>query len=170
MQNATDSRTLGAMAPTEYSDMNCSIARTLGLIGERWSLLVLRDAFYGLKRFEDFHHDLGIARNVLTDRLNKLVAHGLLERRQYEERPPRYEYRLTLKGRDLLPVLLSLMRWGDRWETDDEEPPVKLIHESCGNATHPVTACAHCGEELLLREVRVDPIRVKRRPVDTATG
>ena len=153
------------MTPTDLRTMDCSIARTLGLIGERWSLLVLRDAFYGIKRFEDFQHDLGIARNVLSDRLAKLVAHGVLEKRQYEDRPPRFEYRLTPKGRDLLPVLLSLMRWGDRWESD-AEPPVQLIHESCGNATHPVTTCAHCGEELLLRNVRVDPIRIKARPRD----
>ncbi|MDQ4095095.1 MAG: helix-turn-helix transcriptional regulator [Actinomycetota bacterium] len=150
------------MTPADYSHMDCSIARTLGLIGERWSLLILRDAFYGLRRFEDFQRDLGIARNVLADRLSKLVENGLLERRLYEERPPRYEYRLTLKGRDLLPVLLSLMRWGDRWESNPDEPPVKLIHHTCGNATHPVTACAHCGEELTLRNVSVDPIRVKR--------
>lgn len=151
------------MTPSDFSEMDCSIARTLGLIGERWSLLVLRDAFYGLKRFEDFQHDLGIARNVLADRLKKLVDHGLLERRLYEDRPPRYEYRLTLKGRDLLPVLLSLMRWGDRWESSSDEPPVELIHTSCGNATHPVSSCAHCGDELLIKNVRVDPIRIKRR-------
>lgn len=150
------------MTPADFSAMDCSIARTLGLIGERWSLLLLRDAFYGLKRFEDFQHDLGIARNVLTDRLNKLVEHGLLERRQYEDRPPRYEYRLTLKGRDLLPVLLSLMRWGDRW-ANENEPPVRLIHTSCGNTTHPVSSCAHCGQELTIQNVRVDPIRIKRR-------
>lgn len=152
------------MTPTDFSGMDCSIARTLGLIGERWSLLVLRDAFYGLKRFEDFQYDLGIARNILTDRLAKLVENGLLERRLYEERPPRYEYKLTPKGRDLLPVLLSLMRWGDRWETPGDEPPVKLVHHTCGNATHPVSSCAHCGEELLITNVSVDPVRIKRRP------
>jgi DNA-binding HxlR family transcriptional regulator len=152
------------MAPTDFSDMNCSIARTLGLIGERWTILVLRDAFYGLKRFEDFQHDLGIARNILTDRLAKLVDHGLLERRLYEERPPRYEYRLTSKGRDLLPVLLSLMRWGDRWEGQEDQPPTKLIHSTCGHVTHPVSSCAHCGEELLITNVTVDPIHIKRRP------
>ena len=145
--------------------MDCSIARTLGIIGERWSLLVLRDAFYGVHRFEDFQSGLGIARNVLADRLGKLVAQGILERRQYEERPPRFEYRLTRKGRDLLPVLLALMRWGDRWEAPADVPPAKLIHTSCGHVTHPVSTCAHCGEELLLRDVRVDPIRAGRREV-----
>lgn len=151
------------MSPTDLSRMDCSIARTLGLVGERWTLLVLRDAFYGLRRFEDFQHDLGIARNILTDRLAKLVDHGLLERRQYEERPPRYEYRLTAKGRDLMPLLLQLMRWGDKWERRGDEEPTKLIHETCGHATQPVTTCAHCGDELSLRNVRVDPIKIKRR-------
>ena len=152
------------MSPTDFASMNCSIARTLGIIGERWSLLVLRDAFYGVHRFEDFQSGLGIARNVLTDRLGKLVAQEILERRQYEERPPRFEYRLTRKGRDLLPVLLALMRWGDRWEASDV-PPAKLLHTKCGNVTHPVSTCAHCGEELLLQDVRVDPIPSGRRGV-----
>ena len=154
------------MTPQDFSDMDCSIARTLSVIGERWSLLVLRDAFYGIKRFEHFQKDLGIARNVLTDRLNKLVDHGVLERRPYEQRPPRYEYRLTPKGRDLLPVLLAMMRWGDRWEPVSGRAPAKLIHTTCGNVTHPVSSCAHCGEELLLKDVRVDPIRVGRGLID----
>jgi DNA-binding HxlR family transcriptional regulator len=149
------------MSPTDFASMECSIAQALGIIGERWSLLVLRDAFYGVRRFEDFQRGLGIARNVLTDRLAKLVAQGVLERRQYEERPPRFEYRLTPKGRDLLPVLLALMRWGDRWEATDT-PPAKLIHTTCGNTTHPVSTCAHCGEELLLRDIRVDRIRAPK--------
>lgn len=140
--------------------MSCSIARTLDVVGERWSLLILRDVFYGLRRFDDFRRDLGIARNVLTDRLNKLVDQGVLERRQYQEGPPRFEYRLTPKGRDLLPVLLAMMRWGDRWEAEDDEPPVSLIHTACGNATEPVTTCAHCRETLEWRDLRTDPIGV----------
>ena len=151
------------MSPRDLAEMDCSIARTLALVGERWTLLVLRDAFYGLRRFEDFQHDLGIARNILADRLAKLVDHGVLERRQYEDRPPRFEYRLTHKGRELLPVLLSLMRWGDRWETPSGEAPVRLIHEDCGQATEAIPTCPHCGGELGLRNVRVDPIKIKRR-------
>ena len=140
--------------------MECSIARTLEVIGERWSLLIVRDAFYGVRRFEDFRADLGVARNVLTDRLNSLVARGVLERRQYEDRPPRYEYLLTPKGRDLLPVVLTMMRWGDRWESVDAAP-VTLTHTMCGHETSPVVTCSHCSGELGWGELRTDPIRVR---------
>lgn len=143
-----------------FDPMQCSIARTLEVVGERWSLLILRDVFYGLRRFDDFRRDLGIARNVLTDRLNKLVDQGVLERRLYQEGPRRFEYRLTPKGRDLLPVLLAMMQWGDRWEAEGDEPPVALIHTSCGNATEPVATCAHCREELAWPDLRTDPIGV----------
>ena len=150
-----------SMTPTDFSAMECSVARTLDVIGDKWSLLILRDAFYGLRRFDDFQEDLGVARNVLTDRLQKLVATGVFERRRYEERPPRFEYRLTEKGRALLPVMLAMIAWGDRWATDSEEPPVTLTHKTCGHVTTPVVACDLCGGELTLREVRVDPVRVK---------
>lgn len=139
--------------------MDCSVAKTLAVVGERWSLLVLRDAFYGVRRFEDLQRDLGIARNILADRLNALVAHGVLERRLYSERPPRYEYALTEKGRDLLPVMLALMRWGDRWEAG-EKPPVTLAHTTCGHDTEPVMVCEHCHEELALSNIRAYPLRI----------
>jgi DNA-binding HxlR family transcriptional regulator len=141
--------------------MECSVARTLDVIGDKWSLLILRDAFYGVRRFDDFREDLGVARNVLADRLQKLVGTGVFERRQYEERPPRFEYRLTEKGRELLPVLLAMIGWGDRWANDSGIPPVTLTHTKCGSVTRPVVTCEHCGDELTLREVRVDPIPVK---------
>ena len=146
------------MTPARFSAMECSIARTLDVIGERWSLLIVRDAFYGLRRFDDFRRDLGIARNILTDRLATLTELGVFERRQYEQRPPRYEYVLTEKGRDLLPVILAMMKWGDRWESD--EPPVTLTHLACGHETQPVVACEHCKEELRWRDLRTDPIPV----------
>lgn len=149
------------MTPTDFAAMDCSVARTLDVIGDKWSLLILRDAFYGVRRFEDFREDLGVARNVLTDRLQKLVARGVLERRLYEERPQRYEYRLTEKGRALVPLLLAMIAWGDRWENDAGIPPVTLTHTTCGKETHPVVTCAECGEELTRRNVRVDPIPVK---------
>ena len=142
--------------------MECSIARTLEVIGERWSLLIVRDAFYGARRFDDFREDLGIARNVLTDRLTTLVGHGILERQLYEERPPRYEYRLTDKGRDLLPVLLAMVRWGDRWAAGDH-PPVTLTHRTCGKVTTAALVCEHCREELRLGEITVDPNPIKLR-------
>lgn len=139
--------------------MDCSVARALEVVGERWALLILRDAFYGVSRFDDFQRDLGVARNILTDRLTKLVASGVLEKVPYEERPPRFEYKLTPKGRDLLPVLLTMMHWGDKWSTDGT-PPVTLTHTTCGHETHGVLACAHCGEELRRSQIRIHPIPI----------
>ena len=98
----------------DYEGQDCSIARALEVVGERWTLLIVRDAFFGLRRFNQFQESLGIARNVLTDRLNRLVQEGILERVRYSERPERYEYRLTPKGRDLQIVLVGLRRWGAR--------------------------------------------------------
>ena len=148
------------MARTDFSQMQCSIARSLEVVGERWALLIIRNAFYGARRFDDFAQDLGIARNVLTDRLNGLVERGVFERRQYEQRPPRYEYRLTDKGRDLLPVILTMLRWGDRWESGGA-PPVRMTHTLCGEITEAVVSCRHCGEELRWGELQPDPIRVR---------
>ncbi|HSJ46116.1 MAG TPA: helix-turn-helix domain-containing protein [Euzebyales bacterium] len=142
----------------DLSAFSCSVARTLDVVGDKWTLLVLRDAFYGVRRFEDFTRDLGIARNILTDRLGRLVDAGVLERRQYEEHPPRFEYRLTAKGRDLLPVLLAMMHWGDTWAGPGDDPPIDLIHDACGRTTHAVTVCAGCGEELTPFNVRVEPL------------
>lgn len=147
------------MPRTDFSQMECSIARTLDVIGERWALLIVRDAFYGVRRFDDFQRGLGVARNVLTDRLNQLVAHGVFDRRRYQERPERYEYRLTPKGRDLLPVVLAMMRWGYRWANDDAAiPPLTVTHLTCGHDTTPVVACSECGGELRLGEIVTDPI------------
>ncbi len=140
-----------------YSDLDCSIARTLDVVGERWSLLILRDAFYGVRRFEELQRSLGIARNVLSDRLGKLVEQGVLRKELYEDRPPRHEYRLTEKGRDLFPVLLAMAAWGDRWESDGQ--PVQLTHEACGQVTHPVPACEHCGERLTPWNVTGEPVQ-----------
>jgi DNA-binding HxlR family transcriptional regulator len=137
----------------------CTVARTLEVVGDRWSVLILRDAFYGVRRFEDFVEDLGIARNVLTGRLNRFVDHEVMERHLYERHPPRYEYRLTARGRDLLPVLLSLMKWGDRW-TADGDPPVRVEHRSCGHALDPILVCGHCREDVAWRDLRVDPLPI----------
>jgi DNA-binding HxlR family transcriptional regulator len=105
----------------DYEDQNCSIARALEIVGERWTLLIVRDAFLGLSRFDEFQESLGIARNVLTDRLNRLVDEGILERTRYNERPPRYEYRLTAKGEELRLALAGLRQWGDKYLS--ERPP-----------------------------------------------
>src|SRR6266568_3948898 len=109
------------MLKRDYEGQNCSVARTLEVVGERWTLLIVRDAFLGLRRFEQFQESLGIARNVLTDRLNRLVEEGILERVRYSERPERYEYRLTQKGRELNLALTALRQWGDRHLS--EKPP-----------------------------------------------
>ena len=130
--------------------------RAMDALGDRWTLMVLREAFMGVRRFTDMQSDLGVARNVLTDRLNFLVDHGILERRQYQDRPPRFEYRLTEKGLDLYPVLVAIMKWGDRWKSDDK-PPVRLVHKLCDHDADPKLVCGHCGQELAAREVRAEP-------------
>ena len=160
----------------DLSAFSCSVARTLDVVGDRWTLLVLRDAFYGVRRFEDFTRDLGIARNVLSDRLGRLVDTGVMERRQYEKHPPRFDYRLTAKGRDLLPVLLTMMHWGDTWAGPDDDAPIDLIHRDCGQSTHAVTTCAACGDELTPFNVTVAPLPpvidevVRRRRTAPATS
>jgi DNA-binding HxlR family transcriptional regulator len=138
-----------------YGQENCSVASTLDIVGERWTLLVLREAFLGVRRFDQMQQDLGIARNILAARLQKLVGHGILERTQYQERPRRFEYRLTEKGLDLYPAIVSLMQWGDRYLTDGE-PPVRLVHRGCGHPTQPQLACSHCSAPLGARDVRAE--------------
>src|SRR5713226_3526202 len=118
------------MLRSDYEGQNCSVARALELVGERWTLLVVRDAFLGRRRFEEFQESLGIARNVLADRLQKLVEHGIFERVRYQERPERFEYRLTLKGRDLRLALAALMQWGDEYVSPT--PPRLLRRKTDG--------------------------------------
>jgi DNA-binding HxlR family transcriptional regulator len=137
-----------------YDNQQCSIARALEIVGERWTILVLRDAFLGVRRFDDFQRDLGIARNVLTDRLNRLVDEGILERRRYQERPERFEYRLTHKGRDLWPILHALATWGDAHAAPGG-PPRLFRHRGCGGRITDRRVCARCGTELEVRDVEV---------------
>jgi DNA-binding HxlR family transcriptional regulator len=127
-----------------YSAENCSIGRTLEVVGEKWTLLVLREAFYGVRRFADFHRSLGCARNLLSARLNMLVDHGLLSREPYRERGsrPHQEYHLTEKGKQLLPVLIALMQWGDRWAADPAGPAVDMLHQDCGERVTAELRCA----------------------------
>ena len=131
----------------------CSIARTLSVIGDRWTMLVLREAFLRTRRFEDFQSRLGATRHVLADRLQKLVDHGILARVQYQDRPLRFEYKLTEKGRDLYPVIVALLGWGDRWMADEHGPPIELVHRNCGHRMVPVPTCPHCGERVSARDV-----------------
>jgi DNA-binding HxlR family transcriptional regulator len=136
------------MQRTSFADMPCSIARTLDVVGEWWTLLIIRDVFNGVRRFDDLLQHLGISRNILTDRLNALVDKAVLKRVRYQERPARYEYRLTEKGLDLLPVLLLLMRWGDKWLAGEQGAPVTVIHRDCGRETVPAVVCSECGQPL----------------------
>lgn len=137
------------MQRTSFAEMPCSIARSLNVVGEWWTLLIIRDIFNGLRRFDDLLQHLGISRNILTDRLSSLVDNGVLKRVRYQERPARYEYRLTEKGLDLLPVLLQLMHWGDKWQAGAEGAPVTVKHKDCGRETVPVISCSECGEPLI---------------------
>jgi DNA-binding HxlR family transcriptional regulator len=142
------------MRGVPLSSLHCSIARTLDIVGERWTLLVLRDAFNGVRRFEDFAARLPIARNVLTDRLQTLVEHGILRRHQYQERPDRYEYRLTARGMELYPVLIALLQWGDRHLAGEDGPPVEVRHTACGHHVAAAVVCTGCGETLTARDTR----------------
>ncbi len=144
------------MRRTSFEDLHCSVAQCLEVVGEWWSLLVLRDVFLGVTRFDDLRNRLGISRNVLTERLEHLVAHGVLERVPYQQHPVRYDYRLTDKGIDLWSVLTAMREWGDRYAAPDGAP-VELVHKGCGERVHVVETCSHCGERLGARDVRAVP-------------
>jgi DNA-binding HxlR family transcriptional regulator len=141
----------------EIGSTPCSLARTLSVVGDRWTLLILRQAFAGTRRFRDFQAQLGLTPHRLAERLRKLVDEGILERRRYQERPVREEYRLTEKGRDLYPVLMAMFRWGDRWMAGAAGPPVVFVHRPCGHDAAAAMVCTHCGERLDARAVRPEP-------------
>ena len=137
----------------DYTNERCSVAATLEVVGDPWTLLILRDAFAGVKRFEQWQERLGVARNVLAARLKTLVGHGVMETRRYSERPPRHEYWLTEKGLALSPVLLTMAEWGDRHVYGRDKSPVLFRHKTCGCAFHPVLACEACGEVVDRRDI-----------------
>jgi len=143
-----------------WSDLGqerCSIARTISIIGDRWTLMILRDCFLRVRRFEAFEDRLAITRHILADRLKKLVAEGVLKKVPYQERPVRHEYRLTAKGLDLYPVLMSLVHWGDVYMAGKAGRPLLHQHLACGHQYDPVLTCSACGETVFPREVRVMP-------------
>jgi DNA-binding HxlR family transcriptional regulator len=136
-----------------YESQACSIARALEVVGERWSLLIIRNAlFAGSTRYSDFQRSLGIATNILKDRLDSFVAAGIMRRRKYSAQPEAYEYLLTEKGRDFAPALIALTEWGDRWSAPDG-PPILYSHSVCGSAISHEVACATCGRVAGLTEV-----------------
>lgn len=140
------------MKRTSVGHMNCSVARALDVVGEWWTLLIVRNLMLGQRRFEELQSDLGIARNILSDRLTTLVEHGVVEKVRYMEHPERYEYVLTDKGRDLFGVITALMEWGDRWESPTGAP--LMFRHSCGHVVPAGARCSECGEPLTVESVR----------------
>ena len=142
---------------TPLADFSCSIARTLDLVGEWWTLLILRDLFAGMSRYDEIREDLGIASNMLAARLKRLLAAGIVVREVAPEDARSWCYQLTDKGRDLFPVILSLMAWGDKWTTAPGRQPVLMVHEECGKVTAAVPTCSVCRKPLALDQLRFLP-------------
>jgi len=145
------------MLRNDYDSQVCSIAGALEVVGERWTLLIVREVMLGVRRFEAMQRDLGIARNVLQTRLTRLTEQGVLERVPYREHPPRYEYRLTDKGLDLWPTMVALMQWGDQHAGPAAGAPVVLEHRDCGGTVDEHRICSDCGARLSVRDVRALP-------------
>jgi DNA-binding HxlR family transcriptional regulator len=147
---------LSVVERKSFANMDCSVAQCLEVIGEWWSMLIVRDAFMGVTRFEEFQRRLGISRNILQQRLTTLVDSGILVRIPYSEHPPRDDYRLTDKGRDLWPVLTAMRQWGDA-HAAPSGPPVQILHKSCGSVAEPELVCGSCGEHVGPRDYRAVP-------------
>ncbi|GGC76575.1 winged helix-turn-helix transcriptional regulator [Marinobacter halophilus] len=138
----------------ELGDMSCPVARSLAILGDRWTLLIIRNAFMRTRRFEDFQKQLGITRHLLSDRLNRLVDKNVLKKVMYQDSPKRYEYRLTEAGLALYPVILVLTQWGNTWLNEKgEHPPLELVHEPCGHKTDSQLRCSECGEALHAKDM-----------------
>jgi DNA-binding HxlR family transcriptional regulator len=144
------------MRKTEIEHLNCSVARTIGVVGERWTLLLLREFFLGSHRFEVLQAHTGISSRALSDRLQHLRKLGIIKAVAYQKRPVRYEYRLTDKGLELYPIIVSMTYWGDRWmKAKSERQPARLVHKDCGHVFKPVLTCGTCGEATAARDVRI---------------
>jgi DNA-binding HxlR family transcriptional regulator len=148
---------LDGVRQTSFAAMQCSLARSLELIGDWWTPLIIRDLYHGMDRFDDLAEDLGISRNLLTGRLAHLTEHGIVERQRYSDHPPRDRYVLTEAGRAFVPVLLALTAWGDRYATPEGGPPVVFEHSACGHQFTPTVNCDACGE-------RIEPGQIVTRP------
>jgi DNA-binding HxlR family transcriptional regulator len=148
------------MRRTRFDDWDCSIARTVDILGDWWTPMVIRSAFLGARRFEQFTDGLGIPRNVLTERLNRLVDEGIMTKVEYQDRPVRHEYRLTDKGIGLYPVIVSLLEWGNRWlDWDGDGPPVHLVDRASGERLEPVLVDRATGAPLEPRQTRAEYVR-----------
>jgi len=145
------------MERKSFAGMDCSVAQCLEVVGEWWSMLILRDVFLGVSRFEEFQRRLGISRNILQQRLSKLVESGVLVRVPYSEHPPRFDYRLTDKGRDLWPVITAMRQWGDVYAAPSG-PPIQVTHTACGSTAPTILVCGSCGEALGPRDVHADGV------------
>lgn len=157
------------MRRTSFEHVNCSVAQCLEVIGGWWTMLIVRDLFLGVRRFDAIQERLGISRNVLADRLEHLIAHGIVEGRPYQERPPRHEYALTERGRALWPVLTARREWGDEWSAPDG-PPLDIVHTTCGHTARLVHTCSACGEEIDPGDVRARPGPGAAAPRDPGAG
>jgi DNA-binding HxlR family transcriptional regulator len=141
---------------SEIGDEDCSVARTVSIVGDRWTLLILRDCFLRVRRFEAFQEKLGITRPILAHRLRKLVDAGVLAKVPYQEHPLRHEYRLTAKGLSLYPIIVGLAHWGDRHLSRKDGPPLLRRHKACGHLFDPVVTCSECGEVVGPRDISVE--------------
>lgn len=139
----------------ELDQQPCSLSRTLAVVGDRWTLLVLRDCFLGVRRFDEFEKRLGVTRHVLADRLKKLVEYGVLVKVPYQQRPLREEYRLTERGLELHPAIMALVSWGDRHMADERGAPIRHVHKGCGQVMRPVMVCSECAEPVSARDILV---------------
>ena len=147
----------------QIDTMICSVARTLSVVGDRWTMLIVRDVFLGIRRFETIQQDLGLTPHRLSDRLRKLVRDGILRRVAYQKHPPRFEYRLTEKGLDLYPVIVTMTEWGDRWMAGRAGVPVELVHRPCGHTIKPKLVCPGC-------ELKIDARDMSARPGPALKG
>lgn len=146
---------MGNMARKSLSHLECSVANTVEVVNDTWTVLILRDAFMGIRRFDQFVESLGIARNTLTSRLEQLIGAGMLEAQPYQNNPVRYEYRLTEKGKDLFDVLMTLWAYGERWNPPLDPDHRRVMHLDCGHEAIAVAHCSHCGDRLTRRNVRI---------------
>lgn len=145
------------MPRSDFSHLECSVANSAEIVSDPWTVLVLRDAFQGVRRFDQFVESLGIARNTLASRLERLVGDGMMIADPYQDNPVRYEYRLTEQGKDLIDVLLTLWSYGERWNPPANPQRQRAIHVDCGHEADAVAHCGYCGERLTRRNVRIEP-------------